>query len=254
MTKKIYSVLLLVAVCFCALFSCTKSSVTSSDPTLNYFPLKLGKYVTYNVDSVYYYGSTCTQYEVKSQMKTVITDTFTDSKKRLSYIMDVFTRPYEGGTWVHNSVIFITPTVTPPLTLSDPTTISLLYNADQTQYVKMIFPVSNGYSWAGNKFVTTQDSMFTYLKDWVYSYQNYHMSYNNGYINFDNTVTVSEDNESVNYPNVDSSINAYRTFAREVYAYNVGMVYKEWTHWTYKPWLVTCKDGYSVVMQAIDHN
>jgi len=256
MTKKIFSILLLAVVCFCALFSCRKTTVSTADATLNYFPLQLGKYITYNVDSIYYYSANCTQYEAKSQMKYAIDDTFTDQYKRLSYVMDVFTRPFDNnsGVWVHNSVILITPTITPPLTLSDPTTISLLYSQDQAQYVKLIFPISNGYSWYGNQYINTQNPLFTYLSNWNYYYKNFQLSYNTGYINFANTVTVLEDSEAVNYPAIDSNISSYLTYAEEVYADNVGMVHKQWTHWTYKPSPVICRDGYQVVMDAIDHN
>ena len=48
--------------------------------------------------------------------------------------------------------------------------------------------------------------------------------------------------------------DSYRTYAKEVYAYNVGMIYKEWTHWTYKPNHAQCVNGYSVIMRAIDYN
>lgn len=243
MTKSIISVLLVAAVSVTSLFSCRKSNDTSADITRNYFPLQRGKTVTYAVDSTYYIGALRIAYNVKSQMKYAITDTFTDKKKRVSYIMNVFSRPYDGALWQPISVITVTPTTT-----------GLLYNQDDNEYIKMIFPVSEGLTWKGNQNVVVQDPLKSYLKNWNYKYQNYHLSYNTGFINFDNTVSVLENDESVNYPNVDSAVDAFRTYAKEVYAYNVGMVYKEWTHWTYKPDTVQYVNGYRVVMRAIDHN
>ena len=67
-------------------------------------------------------------------------------------------------------------------------------------------------------------------------------------------MTVLEDNENVNYTNVDSGVAGYRTFAKEVYAYNVGMIYKEWTHYTWNANDASCWNGYSVIMKAIDYN
>jgi hypothetical protein len=232
-----------VAICIVSFFSCRKVTVSTADATRNYFPLQFGKYVTYDVDSIYYIDTSCLKLEVKSQMKYAVTDTFRDNQYRLSYIMDVFTRPYDGGIWQPSTVILITPT-----------TDSMLVTQDQTQYIKMVFPVVNGGSWLGNSNAVIQNSTFAYLANWDYTYQNYHLSYNNGLVNFDNTVTVLEDNESQNYPSVDSQVSAYRTYAKEVYAYNVGMIYKEWTHWTYKPDSAQCVKGYSVVMKAIDYN
>ena len=242
MTKKILTFLLVVAISSVAFFSCKKSPKSTKDATLNYFPLQFGKYVTYAVDSVFY-DTSCQRIETKSQLKYAITDTFTDKKKRLSYIMDVFARPYDGADWLHKYVILITPTPA-----------GLLYTQDNVQYIKMVFPVVEGYTWKGNQYAQVQTPLLAYLDNWDYTYQNYHLSYNNAYINFDNTVTVMERNQAVNYPNIDSAVNASNTYAKEVYAYNVGMIYKEWTHTTYKADTSKCLTGYRVVMRAIDYN
>lgn len=242
MSKKILPVLLLIAIPMVVLFSCKKVSTTTTDLTRNYFPLTFGKYVTYAVDSVYYYGSAGIKKEVKSQLKYSITDTFRDQKKRVSYIMDVFYRPYDGADWHPLHVITVTPTNT-----------QLLYSQDGVQYIKMVFPVADEVSWQGNVNAQINDPAFAYLANWTYSYKNTHLNYFDGYVNFDNTVTIEEDNEHVNYQNVDSALAGYDTYAKEVYAYNIGMVYKEWTHTT---WVDSSqnKSGYSVIMQAIDHN
>lgn len=245
MNKKILSVLSLVASCFLFLPSCKKKD-TTADPTRNYFPIVLGKYVTYEVDSIYYNENNCTKYQTKSQMKYVVTDTFTDRRNftnKLSYIMDIYTRPYDGGLWMPSGVILL-----------NPGTNLLNYTQDNVKFIKLMFPIVEGFSWLGNINAPVNDSEFTFLKDWSYKYTNYHRSYNTGYLNFDNTVTVMENDESVNYPAVDSGVAAMRTFAKEVYAYNVGMIYKEWTHWTYRANNAQCVNGYTVVMKAVEHN
>ncbi|MFI5195974.1 MAG: hypothetical protein ACHQD8_02700 [Chitinophagales bacterium] len=244
MTKKILPLLLLVAIYFVALFSCKKSTNSNTDLTRNYFPLQFGKYVTYAVDSIYYID-TVARYEIKSQMKYAITDTVT-IKKKLNYIMNVYTRPYDGADWQPNSVIIIQPTTT-----------NLLYTQDGNQYVKLMFPITNGFSWPGNQYVEVGVPEKAYFKNWNYTYNNYRLPYFNGIVNFDNTVTVNEDDESSNYMYVDSQVTAYRTYAKEVYAYNIGMIYKEWTHWTHNVDTIhfrNVKNGYTVIMQAIEHN
>jgi hypothetical protein len=240
MTKKIVPVFLLVAICFTMLFSCKKYNNTKVDATRNYFPLTLGNYVVYNVDSTYYYGVAGTQAHVSSQIMYQMTDTFTDSKKRLSYIMNVYVRPYDGAQWVASSVILITPTAN-----------SLLYSQDGTQYIKMMFPITDSLTWQGNQLAQVQDSSFAFLKGWNYQYSGLNYSYFNGNVNYDNTVSVLEDDENVNYQNVDSLVSGYRTYAKEVYAYNVGMVYKEFTHYTWgSPDTANNKNGYRVIMSA----
>ena len=78
---------------------------------------------------------------------------------------------------------------------------------------------------------------------------NFLKPYNNGRINFENTISVNEIADSVSYP----LPGAHKTFSREVYAYDVGMIYREFTHWTNDPGN-PCRKGFSVMMRAIDHN
>ncbi len=245
MIRKISTGFLLVLSCVFAMYSCKKVSNSTVDATRNYFPLQFGKYVTYAVDSIYYYGSTGTQVETRCQLKYAITDTYT-YKKKLNYILDVSYRPYEGAEWLPQRVILLQPTTT-----------SLLYSQDGTQYVKLMFPIKEGFSWKGNQYAQVEDTLFSYLKDWNYTYRKYDHVYFNGFVSFDNTVTVTQADENVGYQDVDSVRYGYKTFAKEVYAYNVGMIYKEWTHYTWQGYdttVLNSKNGYSVTMRAIDHN
>lgn len=254
MSKKSLSGLLLVAICCITVFSCKKAPKSTADGTLNYFPLTFGKHIVYDVDSIYYFSANCSQYEIKSQQKYSVTDTFTDADGKLNYIIDVFSRPYDGAYWTPIRVITVRKAVIPPTSLPSPTITGLLYSQDNSQYIKMIFPIKDGDTWQGNQYVDVANPNFAYLKDWTYTYKNFHKSYNNGVVNFDNTVTVLENDEYVNYPNVDSNVAAHRLYAKEVYAYNVGMIYKEWTYTTYQPSTPKCLNGYTVTMKAIEYN
>jgi hypothetical protein len=212
MTKKLIPVFLLLVLCFTAMFSCKKTSTKSTgDATVNYFPVKIGKFVTYHVDSILYDDISCLKLETRKQIKYVISDTFRDSKKRLSYIMDEYSRPHEGSSWMKVKVILLTPapiaqaTTTPPPNTPNN---SILYSQDGVQYVKVVFPITEGVTWKGNALVNLDDPNFAYLKNWNYTYQNLGKGFNTGYADFPNTVTVLENNESVNYPNLDSASDA----------------------------------------------
>ena len=61
--------------------------------------------------------------------------------------MNVYVRPYDGAQWVASSVILITPTAN-----------SLLYSQDGTQYIKMMFPITDSLTWQGNQLAQVQDS------------------------------------------------------------------------------------------------
>lgn len=241
MNKKILPALLLLA-CSVAFFSCKKNGGSTNDPTRQYFPIKFGKSITYNVDSIYYIDSICKQVEVTSQQKYSITDTFRDSGNRLSYIMNIYGRANESSPWQAQSVVLITPTSN-----------GLEYVQSTIPFIKMVFPVKANEGWAGNSLVETADTVYKLFYNWRYVYQDVGMPYNNGLVNYENTATVLEDDETVNNPETDASLPASRTYYKEVYAYNVGMVYREFTHWTYTPDSTgtACKGGYSVIMRAV---
>lgn len=245
MAKKFLTAVLAVLAIGLTFSACKKEKKEDGDLTRKYFPLTFGKYVTYDVDSIYYNEILCTQYRVKSQLKYVVSDTFTDRStyfNREHYIVDVYSRPYDGAVWKPQAVFFVNPTAN-----------GLNWIQDNVKYTKLRFPVVEGFSWKGNE-QSPNDPEFFYLKDWNYQYRDYGKAYNTGKVNFGNTVTVLEQDENVNYPGVDSGVAAYRTFSKAVYAYNIGMVYREITHWTYKPNNSKCVNGYSVVMRAVDHN
>lgn len=257
MTKKSILGILTLAICFTAMFSCRKTSSNTGDKTLNYFPIQLGKYVTYNVDSISYDTTLCIQYEAKSQLKYAITDTFRDPSNRLSYIMNVYSRPHDGADWRKSNIILLTPADVLQTTTNPPAntpTNSILWAQDGLQFIKLEFPIVEGISWKGNANIPVADADYAFYKNWNYTYQNVYQSFNTGYMNFDNTVTVMEDNETVYNPMLDTTQYAYRTYSKAVYGYNVGMVYKEFTHYIYHPYNQTCVQGYTVIMRAVDHN
>ncbi len=257
MSKKFLPLLATAFVLLTMLFSCNKTKTVSGDPTKNYFPIRLGAYVSYEVDSTIYMSDSCKQYETRTQVKYAIDDTFRDAQNRLSYIMNVYTRWNDLTPWASHGTILITPDTIYPTILPPPAgvpTSCILMNQDGNTIQKMVFPMQEGITWDGNQFVNYLDGTNNYLKNWMYTYENVGKNYNNGKINFEKTATVLETDQSVNYPHLDSAVSAYRIYSKSVYGYNVGMIYREYTHWNYTAYNAKCVGGFSVIMRAFDHN
>lgn len=133
------------------------------------------------------------------------------------------------------------------------------YVENNLRFIKLEFPIVNSMSWLGNSLIDLADANNTYLQNWVYKYSDYQQPYNNGLLKFDNTVTVMQTDQMQGDTINQRSLPAYQTFAKEVYAYNVGLVYREMTHWNYNPVFSTtppdtCIKGFRVIMRAVDHN
>lgn len=226
--------------------SCTKKQEQfTGDYSKNYFPLTIGKTVTYAVDSTIWDNFYDVQTFHRYQMRWTISDTFRDEQFRLSYRIDSHIRTADSMPWKTHRVMYVTPT---------PTTLE--YVEENLRFIKLIFPIQNGGTWKGNANISNLDKDNAYFHNWDYYYDKFSQPFSNGYVNFDNTVTVNAVNDTLNDPEKMPTEYATKTFAKEVYAQGVGMVYREVTRWVYDPAsdAKPFRHGYSVEMKAIDHN
>lgn len=245
MNKKFLPVLLLAALFSMVAASCKKETERryGPDKTVGYYPLSIGRYVVYDVDSTLWDDFTQVKSLHKYQMRYTIADTFRDNAGRLSYRMDVHIRKTDSAAWKTHRVINVTPTET-----------TLEYTEDNLRFIKLIFPVYEHMEWKGNSLIPAGDQDYQYFQDWNYQYTNYAQPFNNGKAYFDNTVTVNEVDEKLNDPETMPDSYAFQTYGKEVYAFDVGMVYREMTHWVYDPTYVKFRRGYSVIMRAVSYN
>ena len=243
MNKRILAFLLPAIVMTIGLFSCKKKIDNTVSGNNVYFPLEIGRYVTYQVDSIVYDDFTCTTRESEYQMRYTIADTFRDDQDRLSYRIEVRRRMADTSEWEPFKVVLAT---------KNPASIEMV--EQNYRFIKLVFPVKNGVTWKGNTYIPAGDPDNMNFVGWDYLYSKVGESNFNGLATFENTVTVSQADEGVNYNDADSSSSIYsdRTYSQEVYAYNVGLVFREVTRWERQPG--ACRKGYTTLMRAIDHN
>ncbi len=226
--------------------SCRKQTIDNSTvQTKAYFPLELGKYVEYSVDSTKYNSFDCSTVQTHWLLRYTVADTFSDDSMRRSYRIEIRQRRADSSSWHTQGNILVTPTE-----------YALEYSQSNLKFIKLTFPIIDGLYWNGNSYIPTADQDYTYFNNWVYTYANVGQPYNTGFVNFDNTVTVNEADESLNTADGPGAYS-YKTYSKEVYAKNVGMIYRELTHWVQQPdssGVNSCQEGYSVRMRATDHN
>jgi hypothetical protein len=120
--------------------------------------------------------------------------------------------------------------------------------------LKLVFPVKLNTRWYGNSYIPAGFNVdLQWFQDWDYKYVNVSEPYNNGNINFENTVTVNQVDITEGAPDEANEYSA-RTFAKEVYAKNVGLVYRELTRWVYQPTVSKYKKGFTLIMRAKKYN
>jgi len=238
--------------------SCKKTIHYPATSPADYFlPLQVGKYATYRLDSLnfYYYGQldTVTSYLAKDSVE----GSFTDGQGNVAWLVTRYMSDTTGTTWYTGETYTVTPSQQ-----------RLEMTEDNLRFIKLAFPISQGFSWSGNSYLPyapyqdffdySDDSHLT-LGNWNYTYQSVNKPYSLGSQSFDSTVTVLQENDSINVPIVDVNSFASRTYWSETYARHIGLVYRHTEMWEYQPPTPDgtqsgYKIGFQMTMRLIDHN
>ncbi|TVR77077.1 MAG: hypothetical protein EA412_12375 [Chitinophagaceae bacterium] len=206
---RIYILFIFIIGLACSFQSCDREDDFKPDFKRAYMPLEVGYYVIYDVDSITYddFFSPPRVDTATYQLKEYIESSFEDLEGRLSFRIERHRRPNENAAWEVKNVWFAT---------EDDTRVERV--EDNIRFIKLIFPPREGESWAGHQYVQTTEEL-AFMADWEYQYENVDMPFElNGHF-FDSTLTVHQR---------DRDILIEKVYAKEKYAKNVGLIYKEW--------------------------
>ena len=244
--KKI--ILLLAIVVFFA--ACKKESEQLQiTPISDYAPLAVGKYVTYNLDSLVYLNFGATQAHHFYEVKYLTADSLKDLLGRKAFRIVRYIRTLPNGIFTPDNTFVAVNTGT-----------NFEFTENNLRYLKLTLPIKNDRKWKGNSAidVTSVGSDLQYLADWDYTYTEVNQPKKVGTFNLANTITVKEIDESVNLPVIpagqpNQTNIASRDYSQEIYAKDIGLVQRDFIHFEYQlafPGYI----GYGVKMVMVDHN
>lgn len=190
-------------------FSCDKKEEMQLDMGYDYYPLEIGHYVTYQVDSFFYSDAAYPLIRIDTisyQFKEVIDTVYKDNEDRDAYRIVTYRRADASAAWKVNRVWSAVRNVS-----------SLVKNEDDLHFIKLIFPINNNSTWAGNNLIVT-DAENAYLNGWTYSYSNVNGSQTINSATYDSCVTVNQ---------LDEENLIEKKYSVEQYAKRVGLIYKE---------------------------
>ncbi|MEM6967397.1 MAG: hypothetical protein AAF573_21715 [Bacteroidota bacterium] len=204
-------------------FSCNENTV-GEDLTIvkgfNYYPLEIGKYITYKMDSIVYgqvSGAQCEFFRDTSSyyLREEVVDTFTDNTGDLVYTLERFIKVNEDDPW---RVVDVWVT---KMTDSQVEKVE-----ENLRFIKMVFPVREGASWSGNTYfqdtsVVIGSEIIDFYGFWSseYEYDLVDVPEEINGIQFDSVMTVFQSQASDN--------RIHHRVSTEKYARNVGLIYKE---------------------------
>ncbi len=219
------------------------------EPVSEYYPLKVGNYITYNLDSTIFikFGQkdTVIRYQVQDRIDAQITD----NSGRPAFRILRFIRRNASEEWTPNNTFSVVQA-----------SKAIEYVENNFRFVKLATPFKQDYSWKGNTFIDTYSvsNDARYLDDWDYTYDSVGMPLTINGVKFDSTIKVAQRDEFLGQsPSIPGTQYAEKTFAVEKYAKGVGLIYREFLHWEYQgsqngsPGYY---NGYGIKMSIIDHN
>jgi hypothetical protein len=240
---------LLLAICtIYILASCgNKTKDLQLAPISDYAPLTIGKYISYSLDSLVFTNFGTVEAHRLYQVKYLVADTLLDNLGRKGYRINRQIRATATDPYVNENTFFALNTGT-----------TLEFTENNLKFIKLAMPINNGYNWRGNSAINYSTVLpdignLFFLEDWDYTYENVGETSPiaiPGYT-LNNTITIAQKNTSFNLPIGPTTVIASKDFAKEIYAQDIGMVYRQFIHWEYQN---AKYKGFGVTMKMIDHN
>lgn len=246
------------------LFSCGKESASfETEKPEDYFNLQPGKYIIYQLDSMVKVPFNDTAFTLNSyQAKDVVDKEITDNMGRRSWRIFRYLRPLNStneNDWQSSDTYLITPTRN---------VVEVIEN--NLRFQKLVLPILETTVWKGNSYInTTPGGPLDHYDAWEYSYQQIGGSYAPFDIPVDSTITVLQADDALGVVNeAPQSIDqdAFRVYSIEVYAKNIGLIYKYLNYWDFQartvnsngtpipPFPYGSRNGGGIRLRMISHN
>lgn len=214
-----------------------------------YFPLQVGKFIVYEVDSTIYDPTGDTSvFSSKTLVKEEVVDTISDNNGLTLYKIERYQRTADTLPWQVTKVF--------TASIQDNKAIQ---TEDNLRFIKVVFPAKKNKTWDGNVhfnsslIVTVAGESLEMFKGWSYKIESSGEPETVGDFNFDEVLTVREsDNENL--------IELRRSKAK--YAKGIGLVYRElWILDTQcieqcegQTWEEKAEKGFILTQKIIAHN
>lgn len=227
---------------------------TQYDKPTDYLQLAIGKYIIYRLDSLQFANFGLDEVISSYQAKEVVEGTGTDQLGRPSWRIQRYLRDLNStneADWRE--------TVAYEVTEGDNT---IEVNENNLRTIKLQGPVKEGRSWLGNGYLPDEPySQFEFsvtesMEFWDYTYEEFGAAEINGKA-YDNTITVTQINDSSDVPVIDIQRPGSKTVWIEKYAKDIGLIYREVAIWEYQPPATDPngkKIGFGFRLSILDHN
>jgi hypothetical protein len=227
---------------------------TQYDKPTDFLQLEIGKYVIYRLDSTKftnYVDEVINSY----QAKDIVEGKYTDQLNRPTWRIQRYLRNLNStneSDWKAGVAYEV---------IEGDNIIEV--NENNLRFLKMQGPVKEGRSWKGNGYLPEEPykqydfSITEGMEFWEYTYEEFGAAELNGKA-YDNTITITQINDSTDVPVIDIHKPASKTVWIEKYAKNIGLIYRDVAIWEYQPPTSSepmgKKVGFGFRLSILDHN
>ena len=221
-----------------------------------YFPLILGKYIVYAVDSVVYdfIPGGILRDSSRTFVREVVADTLRDNTGQLVYALERYERRSSDAPWQLQAI-----------RTAARTKQQAIATENNLRFLKLVFPMDRRSEWNGNVWidpdleVEVAGERMRLFSNWRYEVDSIDVKANIGPFSFDSVLVVTE---------ADDTNIIEKRFSKARYAKGVGLVQRE--QWildsqycnrtpppadcTTKPWRDKAEKGYILKQTAIEYN
>lgn len=177
---------------------CGEEEVVQKRDT-EYFPLQTGFFQIYSIQETIY-TELDPPLELSYELKTEVVDSFANMEEGFTYVIYRSTRNSESDPWVFQES-WSARTNTQQIVLIE----------GNISYIRIALPAFKNKQWDGNALNTQEED--------IYVIETVGKSYElNATLEFDDTVVINQESESN---------NLFRDEREEVYARNIGLIYKK---------------------------
>jgi hypothetical protein len=226
---------------------CNKSNPLQTDSPADYYPMHVGNYIIYRMDSLKFTNVGSEETLISYLAKEIVEDSITDNLGNPSFRVVRYLSDTTGTSeWVPSTAYMVTPLKT---------SIEVVDN--NLRFIKMITPVQDGISWLGNAYIDTKSdiSQVPYLDGWNYTYDSTGQPFQVLAGTIPQAVIVHEANDITG---LGDGSYTQTIFSEEVYGMNIGLIYKKFLYSVYQspnveyPSGVTI--GYGLTFNMVSHN
>jgi hypothetical protein len=229
--------------------SCKKENEILSPITVgDYYPLKVGNYISYDLDSILFVNFGTLRKVVSYKAQDRVSDTIVDNLGRKSFKVMRYIRKDATFPWVYNLTFLVTNTGR---------SIEVVEN--NLRFIKLAYPLTQGFSWKGNTFINTTsiEPDIRYLDNWDYTYDSVNVPLSLNGLTIDSSLMVLQRDEFTGQdPSLPGTLYAEKNYATEKYGKGIGLIYKEFIHWVYQGRENGrgYYEGYGITMRITGHN